>query len=1347
MRTCARTIPLSLLGLLALASQGRPDELVFADGTRQEVAEIKEATWKQVSFKATATGPVQSRNAEDLVRVIKTSGDSTLGLGVRYLNEANPGKANEFLTKALGGKEATSKPYAQFLLGELLQGQGKTKEAIEAYAKVEGLDNEHFLAPWGQVRAAELSGAADAGKYYDKLASGAFGDAWKDRGGFGKARLLLAGGKGKEAQPLFAALAGKAKSPDVKHLAMCGEGHALLLSGGKGEAKGKFDAVLRDAKASPDALGYAWRGLGECLADSAPEDAMAAYLRSILLYPQNPEARGAAAKAAELSQAKGWKAEGRLKGLASTPIKAEAYTGPDKDVELMQRCLQLVSSNLVRVLAPKLAEKAGDKNAKAGLEFMAADALKAIASSSNDQKLFAEYEKLLAELQKKYPDYSRTATAGIDAFQAARDQAISLVNQSNDEPDEQKRKALLDQARQKFTSNLKPFQDAIAAMTKEVDALTDKEAEGEITPAEKEKKQEVEFKRDLAEYLLAESLLAYAQSFPEGDKGRQENLEKALQAYTTFAEERGSFFRLLWYAYIGRGETLLALGKFAEAVPQYEELVAIEAPFEPEGAAAKKELGELIKDVAIRAYYGLCRALNGSGKADQAFEKVKNLDEDKRLAGWRDHPMGILLTFELAKSLAGAGQGADGAQQIYAVVQKAKNAPEAEKIPQLGMSRLGAGACRALSELSDQTGGEIYSPEIQFATGTGYFLRRRPELAISAFKGVITAARTRQEREEWVPKAVWEIGQLLFAQERFLEAALAYETVFAEFPEHEKAEEAARIALSASKRACEQFKEDPTGSTPIAGLYKRLSETAQKLGSGFENLLINEAKDLQLKGNFEGAAKKYLEVKPEQKDDKTGQVTKVKFYANAVANAGYCYFQAYKQSKDEKLLGLARENLQKAAKAAKDLGDLESQALACFYLGQLESQLQRHDEALKALAPFDAELKDTAKYIVRARRAQADAYLKLGKLEQAEACFETVKDKKSDPDFYVFAFNMGDGVRGIAVERFKKSNDLKESRALRAKAGPYIKAWWESTPKDGLKAEVYWYAGQILFSAGEYEVAAELYQQGLAKFTRPPLVEGKKNDEVADQNERFDLAEENLGFSLVMSGKLEEGYALLQKLATQVYVTEPDGNKVGRGYYKERKQGPKFKVKIEGRELEQQKMYTLVAMEDGKEVKFYDSGEPRGGGTEFVGHPGTDQGPSDTAKSKERKLVLSMKRSYLLVEGIARATWGIWQEKKDAGFLAKEVTEAQNELLYLLKVMGDGGYQQQVATTQLEPTDYSVRSWSAERDYLKIKMAREKWSEVVSDVKQAELLGRLKQAPEPIKSEIEALKKEAEGKQ
>ena len=44
-------------------------------------------------------------------------------------------------------------------------------------------------------------------------------------------------------------------------------------------------------------------------------------------------------------------------------------------------------------------------------------------------------------------------------------------------------------------------------------------------------------------------------------------------------------------------------------------------------------------------------------------------------------------------------------------------------------------------------------------------------------------------------------------------------------------------------------------------------------------------------------------------------------------------------------------------------------------------------------------------------------------------------------------------------------------------------------------------------------------------------------------------------------------------------------------------------------------------------------------------------------------------------------------------------------------------------------------------------MAREKWSEVVSDVKQAELLGRLKQAPEPIKSEIEALKKEAEGKQ
>ena len=131
--------------------------------------------------------------------------------------------------------------------------------------------------------------------------------------------------------------------------------------------------------------------------------------------------------------------------------------------------------------------------------------------------------------------------------------------------------------------------------------------------------------------------------------------------------------------------------------------------------------------------------------------------------------MGILLTFERSKALAGAGRGAQGAAELYQIVRKAKAVPEAEKIPALGMSKIGAGACRALSELSDQTGGEIYAPEIQYHVGIGYFLRTRPELAVSAFKGVLTAARTQKEREEWVPQAVRQIGNMLFQQERYLE--------------------------------------------------------------------------------------------------------------------------------------------------------------------------------------------------------------------------------------------------------------------------------------------------------------------------------------------------------------------------------------------------------------------------------------------------------------------------------------------------------------------------------------------------------------------------------------------------
>lgn len=1347
MRTIARTGPLWIL-LLCAAPAGA-DELVFADGKRQEVEEVRDATCQQVSFKGSSGGPVQSRDASDLVRVIRVKGDTTIGLAMRYFGDANAPKAEEYFKKALSGKEPWPKPYAQFFLGELYASQGQTKEAIDAYGKVQGLQKDHFYAPWGLFKAAQLSSGAEATKFYDQLASGAFGDEWKDRGAFGKARLLLAAGKAKEAQPQFASIASRGKSAEIKLVARCAEAHCALLTGGKNDAKSKFESVLREKDATPQALGYAWRGLGQCIEDSQPEDAMVAYLRSLLLYPENPEARGAATQAAELSQKKGWKAEQRLRALASTPPRLDSYEGADKDVEVMRRCLQLVSASLVRVLAPKLAEKARDQDEKAGLEFMAADGLKAMATASNDQKLFQEYEKLLAELQKKYPKYSRSETAGIDAFQAARDQAIALVNQANDEPDEAKSKQLIDQARQKFTSTLKPFQDTIAAMTKEVDALTDKEAMGEITPEEQEKKQDVEFKRDLAEYLLAESYTAYANSFPEGDKTRQENLEKALKAYNDFVESRGSFFRLLWYAYIGRGEVLLSLQKYPDAIMQYEELVNIEPPFEPDNADGKKAMAELIKDIAIRAYYGLCRALNGSGKSAEAFDKVKNLDEDRRLAGWREHPMGILLTFEMAKSLAGAGQGSEGAEQIYAVVEKARRAPEAEKIPGLGMSRLGAGACRALSELSDQTGGEIYSPDIQYATGTGYFLRRRPELAISAFKSVLTACKTRDERAEWVPKAVWEIGQLLFTQERFLEAALAYETVFVEFPDHEKAAEAAKIALSAAKRACEQFKEDTTSSkAPVVLLYKRLVDKAQDLGGGFENLIIQEAADLQRKGNFVGAAQKYLEVKPESKDEKTGEVRKVKFYANAVANAGYCYFQAYKQSKDQKQLTLARENLQKAAKVAKELNDLDSQSLASYYLGQLESQLDppRWEESLKALAPFDAELADTTKYIVRARRTQAEAYLQLGKLDEAEACFEKVKGRKSDPDYYVFAYNMAKGVRQIAVDRFKKKNDVQESRELRAKAGAYMKAWWDSTPKEQLKADHYWYAGSYLFAGGEWEAAADLYADGLKRFQRPELQPGKNNKEAGAEHESFDVATENLGYSLVMAGQYDQGFEVLKKLRDSVYICEEDGNKVGYGVYKDRQLGPKVRGKFQGREVERQFWYTVIELPDGKTVKYYDNAEPRAGNTEFVAALGTDAGPNPNAtKADERRLILGMKRSYLLVDGMARATWAIYQAKKDDNFLANDVTDASNELRYLLRGMGDSSYQQLAANSQIEPVSYELRSWQADLDYLRIKMARQKWSEVVSDIKQMELLG--KKPPAEIAGEFNEIKKQAEAKQ
>lgn len=1350
MRNAAQTIPtlaLNLLALLALSGAAGANEITFVDGTSITAEGIREATTTKVVFRL--GGSNQERKAEEVARIIP-SGDQSFDTAMRlFKDNGDAGRIETNLKRTLDRGEALYKPFAQYFLGELYLRQGKVQEAFQAFEAVTGVQKDHFYAPVGLYKIVEHQLANNQGQQaqqrLQRLASGEFGPVWKDKGGYMQARLQLQAGQHGPAKQSFARLAGSAASPDVRHLASCGEATCDLLTNQADAARRKFQAVLAAREAPAAARGWAWKGMGDCVKASAPEDALLNYLRSFLLYPSNPEARAAAAAAAEVSQARGIGAEQRLTAVSRSPMNWSDFAGGQAEAEVMRRCMQYVHAALVRRLAPGLAAKASGEE-KAELEFLAADAIKVIAQSTNDATLLKEYEDTLKALQQKYPNHGRAALAGIDGFMAAKDRALALISQSREETDPARRDDLMGQGRKLFADNIEPFKRTIVDLGKQFDALNEKEMQGKLAADEEEKKHDIEFRRDLAEFLLAEAYASYAQTFAEKDAGREENLKKALAGYEHQINERGQFPRLLYYSFVGRVEVQLELGKFDEAIGNAREITDVEPPFMPSDPQQRQAIMDLIKDVCIRGYYAWVRALVKAGKFAEAVEAGRSIDTKKNAQGWEDHPVGILLTFERAKALAGAGQGAQGAADLWTIIQKSMQGPESEKIPALGMSRIGAGACRALSELSDVSGGEIYPPEVQYHVGVGYFLRQRPELAIAGFKGVLVAARTPAERREWVPKAVRQIGNLFFEQQRYLEAALAYETVMTEFPDHEDGPDAIKFSLSAAKRAIEQFGENPTNtSTPITKLYKRIENSAaQNNAEQAVVIFMREAADLQTREQWVPAAEKYLAV-PSEVDQEGGGKRKVSFYPNAVANAGYCYFQAFKKSKNQDHLAKAREALSKAVRLAREASDLEAQSLAAFYLGELECDLERPNEALAALAPFDAELRGTTRYIVRARYQQAQAHMMLDRpdsFEKAEEAYRKVADKRQDPVLSRFAYFMARTARSAAGEALKAQGDqLDRARSLRARAGRYAKDFYDSSDKATLReAHLFWVGGTV-FDGGLYAEAAAIYRDALQRFPRPAVDAADR--EAGRTQGSWDTAQVNYAYALVASGQPREGYDMLLALRDTVDIKDRDDRLVGRGRFKERRLEGPFNMTFQGRRQSTKVWFTVVEV-NGQDQKFFDVAQPGGADSEFTGVLGNDPTAS-WSPAEQRKLVLPLKREYLVVDGLARGAWGIYEAGKDKGFLAGQLTAAINELRYVLRGLSETYYRQLVGSTQLEPTDHAVRQWDADLQYLRLKMAREEWREVVSDIKQMELLG--KQPPAALREQLEQIKRDAEAKQ
>jgi len=1300
------------------------DSIVKTDGSTQVVDKVVVATYKKVKY--LIVGSRQDMPADD-VRDLYVIG-SDRGIGAAYA-DLKGGKLRSALTgfkRAMGSRDDRVKPFAAFFYARCLRLVGQFKAAAAAYETFSGMaDKEHFYAPRAYYEAAECHRAvadwAKAAAAYKKLDS--FGSTWRGKGAYGKAVALLESGKGAEAESAFGAISG---GGEVAALAKVGKARAQILQGKVDSALRSLESLAKRGSTPAAARGAAWVGVAEGrMKKGKSREGLIAALRSVLLY--GDEGSVSAAKRVAGKAAVAMKAGGlnpRIRG-----YRGSTYNGKKPDAEFVTQLMR-ISAGLALDEAKALMKTAS--GAEAGdLAFLYADALRFTGKTK-------EYEKAVAEAQKKFPNHPRARDVKVDLMLASLGSAKRKLTKAKESKDEAEAKKLRAEAGATFKTLIKDFQGIVDAARKvcvpleEIDDFKKKYTSKNVAKMRR---------RDFLESKQIEVMYEAAKSLDKKNAERTKLLEKALVFVENFTLDRGENFSfdLLANAYKLKGEILLELDRSAEAIEEFQGLKGYEAPFVPQSKKVRAEIATFVKGIRISAYRLLAVACSRAGKPEEAIEAFEEME--KAIPDYKNEMEGLLAMFSLSKCLAGVGRTSEALDQIYPIIKD----PRSVKIKGVDPEALKVEACKGLAGISDASGGEIFPPEMQFLVGFGHKANGDDEKAIVGYKGVLTSAVSKEDRKLWVPKAVTEMGTLLYYQGRFLEATLAYMALYKEFPDHPEAQNAIMFARAAMLKALKAFGEDESGSGPLQALKKEIEEALTAGGSGpvAAQLLFKEAAKSQTRRKYSLAAQKYLQVPAEYTDD-DGKKKPIKFYANAVANAGYCYFREYqdlakkkKKASAKEMLGKATKELERALGIAKDKKDNNSLAVASYFLGELYNFEKKHTAALRVLKGFDGKLGSVKRFTVRARNQQIVAYLETGKIDEAEKRYTLVKDRKDDSALAGLIFNMGDWFNSRADKAAKAKKGRAEVLKWRSKAGEYIGIWVSMTKK--LRREYLLWAGALCFNGKQFDKAVEIYERLFKEHPRPKLVKltGSKAQKQAATQSGYDVSELNLAWAYSQSGKLAEAgetFARLQKLA--LLVTPKTELLRMRGSL----------VKEERRSLGsgssafRTTVFTIKV--DGKEMEFM---VPRGKGSSIVVE-GTKLGKIYD-QSDYMLVQQPFRTNYLVLEGLARTTWQNFKKTGDKSYLAKEVQAAWNAYyIYVKKTIDEGRYQELVDEYELAEKDYGVKCLKTTLRLLEIAYEREEFKKIVRDIKGLETLGELKPeyCPPELKKEFDDLLKKSE---
>ena len=320
---------------------------------------------------------------------------------------------------------------------------------------------------------------------------------------------------------------------------------------------------------------------------------------------------------------------------------------------------------------------------------------------------------------------------------------------------------------------------------------------------------------------------------------------------------------------------------------------------------------------------------------------------------------------------------------------------------------------------------------------------------------------------------------------------------------------------------------------------------------------------------------------------------------------------------------------------------------------------------------------------------------------------------------------------------------LDARRYLNRRAAAYVGLWTQSIRLETYRASVLRWAANTLFVGGNYAAAFEAYELAIAKTERP----SPDTPAGLRANKRLDVAELEAAYCLLMLGENEralERFKTLEQIGYAFTVRARRRHAVMRCLMTGRSLSQDaFTFRRAGRNYAR-KCWFLAFDVDGEKRVFFETRAPRGG-SQFTGVQGTDPTQPFTPSTDEYEIDLTLRGHYLLVDGMAKATWAVWGKTADRSFLANEVTSASNALIVTLRGL-EGRYTALVSGNQLKPTQFVARRWQARLQFLEIKMARQDYRGVVSEIRLFELRGEFETASPTVRAKVESLRRTAEAR-